>query len=226
MFVLIDCMTLYLIYRVVRMWPEQRAQCAVRSPACHVRGIFLLLLLVMVQMIISLVPFDGVFIRSDKVLISPYRFCQIQQTGEWSCDNVYKSHLYERSQSQGAEAETLSKPHSNSVRVAVYLAVYVPVIIVAFALMGMHSVISDKDEPAIFCSTTFQVGAALLTLAGLFSFLFVYQSYVSWQNITVWFYIYLGVVIELAITSVLTHVLGNRLRSYWECSEMLKLIPA
>lgn len=226
MFVLIDCMTLYLIYRVVRMWPEQRAQCAVRSPACHVRGIFLLLLLVMVQMIISLVLFDGVFIRSDKVLISPYRFCQIQQTGEWSCDNVYKSHLYERSQSQGAEAETLSKPHSNSVRVAVYLAVYVPVIIVAFALMGMHSVISDKDEPAIFCSTTFQVGAALLTLAGLFSFLFVYQSYVSWQNITVWFYIYLGVVIELAITSALTHVSGKRLRSYWERSEMLKLIPA
>lgn len=136
------------------MWPEQRAQCAVRSPACHVRGIFLLLLLVMVQMIISLVPFDGVFIRSDKVLISPYRFCQIQQTGEWSCDNVYKSHLYERSQSQGAEAETLSKPHSNSVRVAVYLAVYVPVIIVAFQssltktnLLSFAARLSRSEQP-------------------------------------------------------------------------------
>ncbi|XP_030587564.1 uncharacterized protein LOC115781830 [Archocentrus centrarchus] len=219
--------------RSAMMWPEKKARCDVRSPVCHTRGIFLLLLLIMAQMIISFMPCTaGVFIHSDEVLISPYRFCQIhqnvtlQQSGEWSCDNVYMSHLYELSQSQRPEPGGLSKPHFNSLRVAVYLAVYVPVIIVGFALLGLYSVISDRDEPAIFCSVAFQFGAALLTLAGLIGFLLVYQSYLSWQNITIWFYISLGVVIELAITSALTHVSGKRLRSFWKYSEVLKPLPA
>lgn len=190
------------------------------------------LLLIVVQMLISLVPFAGVFIHSDEVLISPYKFCQILQnvslhhSGQWSCDNVYESHLYELSQSQRPRPEGLSKPHFNSLRVALYLAVYVPGVIVGFALLGLYSVISDRDEPAIFGTVAFQFGAAFLTLAGLVGFLLVYQSYLSWQNITIWFYISLGVVIQLAITSALTHMSGKRLRSYWSYREVLKPVPA
>ncbi|XP_034735037.1 uncharacterized protein LOC117949120 [Etheostoma cragini] len=139
------------------------------------------LLLIFIQMLTSLVFFSGVFILSSEALISPFHFCLTRQHGELSCN-------YSRPVS-GTESEI----KINILALAVILGLYIPVVLVAFALMAMLLTAYTKDTATLSFSLTCQAASILLMLAGVIVFLILYQSYLSWEHMTIWFYVCVGV---------------------------------
>lgn len=160
------------------------------------------LLLVFIQMLTSLVLFAGVFIHSDRTLVSPFRLCLTSQPGEPSCEEWYTSPV------SGAGPSVFTA--------VVALCLYVPVVLVAFALLDMLLAAYAKDRAALWFSAACQAASSLLLLTGTVGFLLLYHSYVSWQHMTSSFYNCAAVQVELVITAVLTRVLGRRLTSDWE----------
>lgn len=166
------------------------------------------LLLIFTQMLTSLVLYSGVFILSNEALISPFCFClkHVGQHGEPSCNRWYRSPV------NGAE----SKIKINFLTTVVTLGLYIPVVLVAFALLAMLLATYAKDRAALWFSMACQAASSLLILTGIVSFLLLNQSYVSWQHMTLWFYICVAVQVELVIVTALTHVSGRRLTSDWK----------
>ncbi|XP_059191975.1 uncharacterized protein LOC131973874 [Centropristis striata] len=176
-----------------------------RSTALSV-CISVFLLLIFIQMVTSLVLYAGVFILSNEVLISPFHFCLIHQHGELSCGGWPWCIV------SGAECEIkMNIPTTVGI-----LSLYVPVVLVAFALLAMMLASYTKDRMARWFSMVCQAASSLLILTGIISFLVLYHSYVCWENMTIWFYICVGVQVELVIITVLTCVSGMRLTSDWE----------
>ncbi|KAA8590204.1 hypothetical protein FQN60_014138, partial [Etheostoma spectabile] len=154
------------------------------------------------NMLTSLVFFAGVFILSSEALISPFHFCLTRQHGELSCN-------YSRPVS-GAESEI----KINILAPAVILGLYIPVVLVAFALMAMLLTAYTRDTATLSFSMTCQAASILLMLAGVIVFLILYQSYLSWEHMTIWFYACVAVPFELFILTVLTA--HAREEAHWE----------
>lgn len=182
------------------------AALSARRPTRRLCWMSMLLLLVLLQMLTSLVLFAGVFIHSDEAVISPFGFCLIGQRGKLSC---YESH---RSSVSGAESEV----KINILTVVVTLGLYVPVVLVAFALLAMLLAAYAKDRAALWFSTACQAASSLLILTGIIAFVVLNQTYVRWDYLTPWFFLCVGVQVELAITAGLTRASGTRLTSDWE----------
>lgn len=153
-----------------------------------------LLLLIFIQMVTSLVLFGGVFILSKETLISPSLFCLIRQHGELSCDEGYRVPV---------------------LTAAVTLSLYAPLVLVAFALLSMLFAAYAKDRATLWCSMACQAASSLLILTGVIAFLLLNQLYVSWEHMTPWFYVCVGVQVQLVIVTALTHVSGKRLTPDW-----------
>lgn len=98
----------------------------------------------------------------------------------------------------------------------VVLSLYVPVVLVAFALLAVLLTAYAKDRAALWFSLACQAASGLLILTGIIAFLVLNQPYVTWKDMTPWFYVCVGVQVELGITTVLTCVLGRRLTSDWK----------
>lgn len=166
------------------------------------------LLLVFVQMLNSLVLSAGVFILSSEALISPFHFC-LMRHGDLSCDRWHRNPV------SGAEPEI----KINILATVVILALYVPVVLVAFALLALLAMLLAayaKDRAALWLSMACQAASSLLILTGIIGFLVLNRTYVSWENMTLWFYICVGVQVELVIITALTCASGRRLTSDWE----------
>lgn len=180
------------------------AALSVRRPTRLSLWISVFLLLIFIQMSTSLVRFGGVFIHSNEALISPYHFCPTQQHGDLSCNGWYWSFV------TGAESEITI----NILRLVVILSLYIPVVLVAFALLAMLFAAYAKDRAVLWFSMTCQAASSLLFLNGIICFLVLYQSYVSWEHMTIWFYLCVGVQVELVIITVVTFV--SRKTCDWE----------
>lgn len=154
-----------------------------------------LLLLIFLQLLTSLMCFRGVFILSTEVLISPFLFCETPKGG-----------LPCRSTPGGDERGFI---------MTAVLALYVPVVLVAFALLAMLLAAYARDRSALCFSMVCQSLSTLLLLAGTIVFVLVYLSYLNWKDITSGFYICVCVQVELMLTTVLTYLLKRRLTSDW-----------
>ncbi|KAL3061662.1 hypothetical protein OYC64_009754 [Pagothenia borchgrevinki] len=166
-------------------------------------GMSVFLLLIFMQMLTSLVQYAGVFILSNETLISPFHFCLARPHGELSCNDCHWNAL-SRGES-GMEMCLLD--------MVVYLGLYIPVVLVAFALLAMLLAIYGKDITVLWFSMACQAASSLLILTGLIVFLVQFQSYVSWEHLTIWFYVCVAVQVQLVIITVLTYVLRKRLSS-------------
>lgn len=167
--------------------------------------ISVLLLLIFIQMVTSLVLFGGVFILSKETLISPFLFCLIRQHGELSCHNGHRVPV------SGADSET----KRNVLTAVVTLSLYAPLVLVAFALLSMLFAAYAKDRATLWCSMACQAASSLLLLTGVVAFLLLNQLHVSWEHMTPWFYVCVGVQVQLVIVTALTHVSGKRLTPDW-----------
>lgn len=183
-----------------------RKALSVKNATCHYLFISGILLLVYLQMLTCLVYSAGVFVLSNELLISPFRFCQARQGGELFCSEMSNDHLW------GAE----SVININIVTTLVKVCLYVPVVLVAFALLAMVFAAYAKDRSVASLSMVCQAASTLLTLAGMIVFLLFYRSYLSWKDMGYGFYICVSVQVELAITTVLTYVTGRRLTAEWD----------
>lgn len=105
---------------------------------------------------------------------------------------------------------------TNLLATAVLLCLYIPVVLVAFALLAMLLAAYSRDRAAVWFSAACQAASSLLVLTGVLSFVALYQTYVNWENMTVWFYLCVLVPVELLATTVLTCKSGKRLTSEWE----------
>ena len=140
------------------------------------------LLLILTQALASLFLSAAVFIRSDDVLISPFRMCLTQEHAEMQCS-----------------------PFSGAVfEVKTILCLYVPLVLVAFSLLAMLFGAYTQDRPLLWCSVFCQAVSSLLILTGIIVFLVINLQFVAWENMTLWFYTYVGVQVELVITTVMT----------------------
>ncbi|CAJ1056877.1 Hypothetical protein SMAX5B_010001 [Xyrichtys novacula] len=175
------------------------------APSSRTTGLLLrvscLLMLVYIQIITSLVINAGVFIFSDEVLISPFNFHLTSQH-----EPSYQS------PTAGAYFWT------TILSAAMTLGLCVPVALVAFALLAMMLAVYAKDIPALWLSTGCQGVSSLLILTGIITFLLLNNSYVSLEHMTLWFYLCVGVLVELVITTALTFVSMRRLKSEWDQS--------
>lgn len=158
------------------------------------------LLLAFVQMLSSLIFSAGVFIFSGEGFISPFHICLTSQHGEPSC----------RSPLNGAEYGAEHGIIINILPTVVILCLYIPVVLVAFALLAMIFAAYAKDTATLWFSMLCQAASSPLIFAGLFIFLLLNQSNISWDHMTVWFYLCVGAAVELGVTAVLTSVLRRR----------------
>lgn len=172
-------------------------------------GIILFLGLIYIQMLLSLVCFGGQFISSNEILISPFRFCLSDPGGELLCDRWQRLPV-------SAEAQAQSETKTNITKTMIILCLYIPLVLVAFALLSMLLAVYGKDRPTLMCSAACQAPSSLLTQIGIVTFLLFNQQYVSWEHMTVWFYISLGTGVQLLVLALLTCHAGRRQISDWQ----------
>lgn len=177
--------------------------------------IFVSLLIIISQMLTCLVISGGVFIRSEDILISPFRFCRIGQHGELSCDDWYGTSV------GGADIKM------RVLETLVILALYVPVVLVSFALLAMLLAVYAKDRATLGVSMACQGASSILILTGVIAFLVLHRFHLSWDHMTLWFYVCVSVPFQLVVVTALTHVLREGLTSDWErirANEELKTV--
>lgn len=167
--------------------------------------ISLLLLLILIQMLTSLVVFGGEFICSSETAISPFHFCLIQH-GEKFCD-IWQQPV------SGIKGDTF--------RTVIIVSLYVPLVFVAFALLSTLFAAYGRGRTLFCLSAALQAVSSLLILTGVITFVALNHSYLSWEHLTVWFYICSGVHLELAFVAALTCVSADKLSSYSGLNEDL-----
>lgn len=149
-----------------------------------------LLFLIFIQMLTSLVVFGGEFICSSETAISPFHFCLIQHDKKF-CD------VWQRPDSD-TKVDVLTP--------LIIVSLYAPVVFVAFALLSSLFAAYSRDDTVLCLSVALQAASSLLILTGLIAFMVLNQSYLSWKDMTIWFYICSGVHLELVVVIALSHV--------------------
>ncbi|XP_070406501.1 uncharacterized protein [Nothobranchius furzeri] len=155
----------------------------------------------LLNMATSLVYFAGVFISSSQAVISPFLFCQTSRHAEVTCSRWQRS----------SPDEVDSERNINFVATLLILCFYAPLAFVAFALLAVLLAAYAKDRSTLKFSMVCQAASSTLLLTGIVGFLLSYQSYVTWEDLTLWFYLCVGVQLELVVTTVLTGVAGKNL---------------
>lgn len=158
-----------------------------------------LLLLIFIQMLTSLVVFGGEFICSNEMTISPFHLCPIQH-GKKVCD-VWQQPNFD------TKVVILTA--------LIIVSLYTPLVFVAFALLSSLFAAYSSNGTILRLSVALQAASSLLILIGVFTFTVLNQPYLSWKDITIWFYICYGAHLQLVVSTVLSHVFAKKLNS--EC---------
>ena len=154
---------------------------------CRLLSLWFALLVILTEMIFALVVEAAVFINSNEVTISPFNFCSKGQNGKiLSCQPVPST--------------------------TVYLCLYVPVVLVPFALLSLLlSGYGEEDSSVLRLSMWCQAAASALSLLGLVWFVGLHWAYASQSAMTVYYYFCVLVTAELAVTTYLSYVLWREL---------------
>ena len=99
----------------------------------------------------------------------------------------------------------------NFFKTLVILCFYVPVVLLAFALLATLLAAHAKDIAVLRFSMICQAASCLLTLVG-----YLHQSYMTWKDMTTWFYVPVFMQVQLILTTVLTRELAKMLTPHWE----------
>lgn len=159
---------------------------SVESPTWRCFWISMFLLFIFIQMLTSMVISGGVLIFSSRVVISP----------------EYGKLIFEK---------------ENYILITIIiLGLCSPMVLVAFAMLSMLLAAYGKDRATLWLGKVCQGASSLLLLIGIIVFLLRYRSDVSWGDMSLWFYICVGVQLQLIFTTVLTCVLGRKLTSDWK----------
>lgn len=177
-----------------------------RRPLRRCVWILALLLLTFLQMFTSLVLSGGAFIDSHRPLMLPFLLCLILQHGDLSC-NKWLTIL-----TTPADSEI----PINILTQVVTVILYAPLVLVAFAWLSMLLAVYAKDRAAVGLSIALQAASSLLILIGLTAFLLLNLLYMSWERMTLWFYVLVGVQVQLVFLTTLTWVTRKMLPSDWE----------
>lgn len=157
----------------------------------------LVLLLVFIQMI-GLLMFDSVFIDYNHVTISPFNFCTKGQH-----DGITLCQALPLPPATGAGQTAMIAS-----RIAVILALYTPLVLVAFALLSaLLSAYGRRDLRVLQLSLWCQAASSGLTLLGLVWFVGLYWAYASPSAMTLCFYGCVGVPVELTFTMCLSSLM-------------------
>lgn len=171
----------------------------------HCVWIIALLLLIFLQMFTSLVLSGGVFIDSHKPLVVSFLLCLILQHGDLSC-NKWLTIL-----TTPADSEI----PINTLTQVVTVLLYVPLVLVAFAWLSMLLAVYAKDRAAVELSMGLQAASSFLILIGLTAFLLLDLLYMRWEHMTLWFFVLVGVQVQLIFLTTLTWVTRKMLPSDW-----------
>lgn len=174
------------------------ASVRVRRPTALLVWIAALLLHIFTQMSYSLLLRGGTFIVSTETVISPFLFC-VTDEHDISCDLSVR----------GADGLDI-------LAVVVILCLYIPLVLVAFALLSMVFAVYSKDRATLVCSFACQALSSFLFLTGVALFLLLNKSYIKWEDMTLGFYICVGVYVQLALVTAMTYLTRRRLPSDWE----------
>lgn len=178
-----------------------------RRPLWSCVWILALLLLIFLQMFTSFLLSGGVFIDSHKPLILPFVLCLILQHGDVSLCHKWLTIL-----TSPADSEI----PINILTQVVTIILYTPLVLVAFAWLSMLLAVYAKDRAVVGLSLALQAASSLLILIGLTAFLLLDLLYMSWEHMALWFYVLVGVQVELVFLTTLTWVTRKMLLSDWE----------
>lgn len=170
-----------------------------RRPTALLVLISVLLLHIFTQMAYSLLLRCGTFIKSTENVISPFRSCVTREDDGLSCDLSVR----------GADGMDI-------LAVGVILCLYSPLVLVAFALLSMVFAVYTKDSATLLCSFACQALSSFLVLSGVALFLLLNKSYIKWEDMTLGFYICVGVHVQLVLVTAMTFFTRRRLPSDWE----------
>ncbi|CAL8235507.1 unnamed protein product [Boreogadus saida] len=156
-----------------------------KMTTCRLLLLSLALLIILTEMSLALFVFAAVFIDSNEVTISPFNFCSKGQNGKiLSCQPVPST--------------------------TVYLCLYVPVVLVPFALLSSLLSYGEEDSSVLRLSMWCQAAASALSLLGLVWFVGLHWAYASQSAMTVYYYCCVLVTAELAVTTYLSYVLTQQ----------------
>ncbi|CAL8358234.1 unnamed protein product [Lota lota] len=158
----------------------------------------LTLLLIFTKMIASLIVFAAVFIDSHEVTISPFNFCsKVQDAKILSCQALPWTTVI------GASETTMIIS-----TIAVILCLYVPLVLVPFALLSsLLSAYGEGDIRVLQLSMGCQAASSALTLLGLVWFVGLHWAYASPSAMTLCYYSCVLATAELTITTYLSSLL-------------------
>lgn len=175
------------------------ASVRLRRPTALLVWISVLVLHIFAQMSYCLLLRGGTFIVSTETVISPFLFCVTRQHDELSCDPTVRG-------TDGLDV----------LAVGLILCLYIPLVLVAFALLSMVFAVYSKDRATLVCSFVCQALSSFLFLSGVALFLLLNKSYIKWEDMTLEFYICVGVQVQLILVTAMTHLTRRRLPSDWE----------
>ncbi|CAB1319931.1 unnamed protein product [Coregonus sp. 'balchen'] len=159
---------------------------------------FLLLLFIFTQQLYALIVSHGQLVSSTEAIISPFNFCLQGPDVGVTCDDQHNN--------MAATAGVLV----DILRVLVIMSLYIPLVLVPFALMAFLFAVCCDDRGLLWFSVSCQAASSLLMLVGLCVFVGLHLSYVSFAGMTAGYYVCVCVNAELATAAVLTWMTGRR----------------
>jgi len=174
----------FVCYRYSLVWDFPRNMITWRSSMLS-----LVLLIIFAQMT-ALLMFGSAFIDYNHVTISPYNF---YTKGPHNEITPCQALPLPAATGVGQTAMIVS-------RIAVILAIYMPLVLVAFALLSSLLSAYGGDLGALQLSLWLQAASSGLTLLGLVWFVGLYWAYASPWAMTRYFYGCVGVPVELTFT--------------------------
>lgn len=99
---------------------------------------------------------------------------------------------------------------------ALYFCLLAPLVFLSFACLSLLVAAYRRDRAVAGLSVALQAASWLFSLMGLAGYLFVTQSYLSWERVLPWFYCYVAVQIELVASIFFTQQLRRKIPPSWE----------
>lgn len=99
---------------------------------------------------------------------------------------------------------------------ALYFCLLVPLVFLSFASLSLLVAAYRRDKAVAGLSVALQAASWFFILIGLAGYLFVNHSYLSWEHVLPWFYFYVAIQVELAVSIYFTQDMRRKIPPSWE----------
>uniref|UniRef100_A0A8C7I5Q7 Uncharacterized protein n=1 Tax=Oncorhynchus kisutch TaxID=8019 RepID=A0A8C7I5Q7_ONCKI len=139
-----------------------------RPPRCW-PPVALFLVFILTQQLYALIVLQGQLVSSSEANISPFNFCLQGQDVGVTCDDQH-NHM---ATTAGVLVDIL--------RVLVIMSLYIPLVLVPFALMAFLFAVCCDDRGVLWFSVSCLAASSLLMLVGLCVFVGLHFNYVAFR---------------------------------------------